>query len=416
MPATRKLLLILIDGLGASYFAKHRRRLPHLDEIAGRGLFVERMFPDMPATSMPGRASILTGATPERHGIYGNRILGSDAFRCVTAEDVNVPTIATQAHEAGLDVACVGFGLVRAQDATTFHAPWWLHGFLNRASHVKSPADPRWRKVPESKDPGDRLSRSHVGDVPVLQALPAEDDQLQSLLAGLGSDQVLMRCAADLACSDSPPDLILTEIATPDMVQHEQGYETDAAHWALAHADMLVGMLLRRLETAGRAQDYAIAITSDHGHAPIETAIYPEAIIPENVWETEGATLHVAVDNHRDRATVARKLEAFDVVEHESVHVPEGQRDKIATFSAPERHAFERKPAASPADQQTGRAITVSTHGLRPGSPLDDRICMILVPEAEQRSIEAATAPELTPTLASLLGLPVAPYQAAPLI
>ena len=72
------------------------------------------------------------------------------------------------------------------------------------------------------------------------------------------------------AAHAAPPDLILTEIASTDAIQHASGYASPEADWSIAHADMLVGRLVSALDRAGRRADYAIAVASDHGHAPIE--------------------------------------------------------------------------------------------------------------------------------------------------
>ena len=57
----RKLLLIMIDGVSADYFEAHPNRLPNLSSLAEDGYRVRRMRSAVPGTSMPGRASILTG-------------------------------------------------------------------------------------------------------------------------------------------------------------------------------------------------------------------------------------------------------------------------------------------------------------------------------------------------------------------
>ncbi|TIL50260.1 MAG: alkaline phosphatase family protein, partial [Mesorhizobium sp.] len=65
--------------------------------------------------------------------------------------------------------------------------------------------------------------------------------------------------------SEEAPDLLITEINATDAFQHDFGYGSDEAHFAIAFADSLVGRCLDSLRRAGRRDDYTIAIVSDHG-------------------------------------------------------------------------------------------------------------------------------------------------------
>jgi predicted AlkP superfamily pyrophosphatase or phosphodiesterase len=103
----------------------------------------------------------------------------------------------------------------------------------------------------------------------------------------------MMDWTAGLATSETPPDLIVTEILLPDSLQHKAGYKGDLAHWSMSFADGLVAQLLNRLERARRSGEYTLAIMSDHGHSQIDKAFYPEVIIPGTVFLSEGSTLHV---------------------------------------------------------------------------------------------------------------------------
>src|SRR5262245_59275135 len=251
----------------------------------------------------------------------------------------------------------------RARKLIADRPPWWMRGFLDGSRFAKVPAELSAPFADQTRDPEGRL--------PPMPIAPKDE----GVLAGLAADLGMINSVAHLACSPKPPDLILTEIATTDVVQHAHGYATAASHWALAHADMLVGRLLGALERACRLGDYAIAVASDHGHAPIDTAIHPDAVIPEAVWESEGASLHVVVENDLHRATVVERLAAFGVVQHRSDHVPPAYRSRVTAFSAPPRHSFEPRPPDAPRWQSSGRPAYVSSHGLRPGDPADDRFC-----------------------------------------
>src|SRR5262249_26096651 len=151
------------------------------------------------------------------------------------------------------------------------------------------------RKSRQIKDPHGRLRAAGIDQV---YGYPTAEGTLPSpvLVTGMASDFLMLEAAAALACSDSPPDLILTEIDMTDGLQHEFGYESEAAHWGIATADMMIGALVQRLERAPSGPEYCVLITSDHGHGKIHSALFPDVILPGAKWASEGATLHVLVN------------------------------------------------------------------------------------------------------------------------
>lgn len=403
MTSARKVILVLIDGLSADYFEQHRGRLPHLDALSSQGWLVQRLHCPVPATSMPGRTSMITGSPSKVHGVFGNHVFDGRSFRCAEPGDVRVPTIARRARDAGLQVAGVGFAMVRPEDVDLYQPAWWVRGWMKGSRFAKVRGTTPVADFLQARDGADRL--------PQLAAAPLEGSEAPAtgeaqLLAGFASDHQIIRNVAALACSDNPPDLILTEIAMTDQVQHRFGYESQAAHWSLETADLLVGFLRHQLERAGREDDYVLAIASDHGHSPIETAIFPDVVLPGSLWQSEGATLHVVVEDRTQRREVERRLATVGAESLDSDHVPPALRDRIATFAAPRRHSFEESPLDHDGVAPTGRPADISSHGLRPGAPADDRFCLLVGGGLSPEIIDTAAAERFCPTLASLLGLP----------
>ncbi|RWC92399.1 MAG: alkaline phosphatase family protein, partial [Mesorhizobium sp.] len=222
----------------------------------------------------------------------------------------------------------------------------------------------------------------------------AADGGAPHLISGLALDQFLNRAVVALLGSNRPPDLLLTEIEMPDAFQHYLGYDSPAGIWSVDFADMLIGNLLAVLERTGRRDDYVIAVASDHGHGPVDTAIYPEAIIPEMLWMTEGASLYVLLKSAGDLERVAERLLPYGVELWNNDHVPENLRGTVAMFVAPPRHSFEeRQPGdASGPLVATGSPHLISTHGFRPGSPEDDRMFILSGGGIAPQVIEVADA------------------------
>ncbi|MCK6453442.1 MAG: alkaline phosphatase family protein [Alphaproteobacteria bacterium] len=395
MARRRRLVLVLVDGLSADYYESHSDLLPNLRVLAGGGTRVRRLRSAVPATSMPGRATMLTGVGPDVHGVIGNHVLDGDSFRVATPDDVAASTVAEWAGKAGRDVAAVGFAMLRPSCASVFHPPWWVRGFMDGSRFAKIPAERSAEYASNVKDPDGRL--------PAPMSLgPAMEKE--GLVRGLAWDAWMMRATAALMCSDDAPDLALVEIAMTDTIQHQFGYASPEAHWSLAHADELVGGLVRSLQDAGRLDDTVLAVVSDHGHAPMHTALYPDRILPGMVWESEGATLHVLADGAA-RGQATARLAAHGAVAIASDHVPEPHRERVATYAAPEGHSFEASPPGAAPDAISGRPKYASTHGLMPGAPADDRFCVIAGPGIRRHTIDTAAADQLAPTLSAILGV-----------
>jgi predicted AlkP superfamily pyrophosphatase or phosphodiesterase len=414
------LIIIMIDGVSADYFAKHRARLPHLNSLAEQGLVIERLGSITPATSLPGRTTILTGDLAHQHGIYGNVIWDGERFRYANPDDVRTKMLTRLAMEAKLDVAVLGYGMVRPEDATVFHHAWWANEMLQRARD-RDPiqADEGWLRTSSHRDPTGRLAALSNQGFPDAIPNAYAGDKFNYFMSELTGDQTMMAWTAGLATSKQAPDLIVTEILTPDSVQHMTGYESLFAHWSIFYADTLVGSLLERLERSGRLEDYTLAILSDHGHAKVHTAIHFDILLPDVLCESEGGTLYVAVKNKSELANVTTILAEHHVERWDSDHVVPEYRDVIATFVAPEGSSFERNPKdpnlENTAPTATGIPRYPSMHGFKPGTPGDDRFAVFWGKDIPKSVLAKADPCQITPSFAKILGLPLTPYRAEPI-
>jgi predicted AlkP superfamily pyrophosphatase or phosphodiesterase len=410
-----KLIVIMIDGLSAGTFARYRARLPHLSALAARGLVVERLSPDLPATSLPGRTSIVTGVEASAHGIYGNVIWDGERFRYANPDDVRVDTLPRRAMAAGLDVAVIGYGMIRPEDASVFHHAWWANEMLQRARDLSPiPADESWLRTSRHRDASGRLAALADRGLPAEVPDAYAGDRAHYFLSELTGDQTMLQWSAGLALGEQPPDLIVTEILTPDTVQHLAGFESPFALWSLGYADALLGTLVSQLQDAGRLGDYALAIVSDHGHGPVERALYADVLLPDHPLSCEGGFLYVAVESEREAERLGERLEPHGVERLLSDHLPAEVRREVATFVAPPRCSFERRPEG--VEDVSGVPRYPSNHGFRPGSAADERVAVLCVPGEEPRRVARADSLQLAPTLAAVLGLPLSPYPAAPLL
>lgn len=405
-----RVLLLMIDGVSADYLRRHRANLPHLAALAEEGVSVERLASDVPGTSLPGRTSIVTGVGADRHGIHGNVIWDGAAFRYANADDVRVPTLPRRARDAGLDVASIGYGMVRPEDASVYRGAWWVGEMLQRSRDEEPvPADEGWLRTARHEDPTGRLAALADAGLPEGLPDPYVGDGLHYLLSEVAGDRAMMRWTAGLLASDTPPDLTLSEILVTDTVQHQAGPDHPFTHWAVGYADALVGTLIFELKRAGRFEDTTLVITSDHGHGAVTRALYAERLLPGWTVAPEGSLLFVAADGERDAQHAQAVLREHGVERLDGAYLPPDVRGSVVAFVAPEGATFQARPAPGTEVGDaavSGPAKYVSSHGFRPGHPFDERFLIARGPGLEARTVARAEAADVEATVAALAGLP----------
>jgi hypothetical protein len=93
--------------------------------------------------------------------------------------------------------------------------------------------------------------------------------------------------------------------------------------------------------------------------------------------------------------------------------VPPEYRERVYVFVAPYQTSFE---GDNPQETEpTGKPKAISTHGLKPGWAGDHRFALFAGLAVPQGSAAEASATQVAPTLAKLLGLSVDGFAADPL-
>lgn len=412
---SNKLVVLMLDGISADYFATYRHRMPNVAALAERGFAIDNLHSEVPGTSLPGRTSMITGHKAAQNGIWGNTIWDGESFRYAAPHDVRVPTLPQLAKQAGKRVAVMGFGMVRPLDCDMFLMPWWAGAFIQRgrdAQPVRAGAG--WLRTLETYVPSaEMFATLEALGLNVTVPMLNEVQDGKKALFGIVGDQFQMNAAGAIAASALDVDFCISEVVCTDMLQHDFGYKSEMAHWSMGYVDALVGQVLARLQSAGKLETTNIAVMSDHGHSVIETALHPHVIIPGVTFAPEGSMLYVKHKDADELAMVTEKLAAYGCERYPSDFIVPDYQEQIAVFLAPDRHSFEHDEA-NPPTEATGRPKAISSHGIRPGAPGDDRFCVFAGPDVPQGRLDAADAWQVAPTLAALMGLSQESFPAAP--
>ena len=384
-----RLLLLLIDGIGADCFQRCLPRCPHLSRLTSEGHLVRRLAPETCATSLPGRASILTGVPAREHSIYGNLIWDSTGtspcFRYARPDDIQVPTLAALAKSQHKVVAGIGFGMLAEADCHIYLPPFWSGEYKYTTNPAHSP--------------------------PI--SMPAYSDREHYRFNGLINDTLLLEQAFRTGIGDNSADLIFAELAMPDYLLHDYGEDSPQMQWNLLWIDAQISLLLGWMAMA--KQHWNLVLVSDHGHAATTKAIYPEKILPDNTpYACEGATLHIAVRSDAEREHIKSLMAPFGISDSGNRHLPKNTASEVLALLAPDHCVFETANKAS-GSARTGISHYRSSHGFRFGHPADERFALFHGPDIPTGVTGFATAGQLTPTVAELAGLGTMTYPEPPI-
>ena len=391
----------MIDGISSDYFIDFPQFMPHTHALATNGTVITNLAPETCGSSLPGRSSMLTGQTSRQHGIYGNNIWDprKKAFRYADPYDVRTPTLFTQAKKSGLDAANIGFGMTRPEDCTLYVPPFWVGSFISRNRDKEAiPISEGWQKAQSNVDDG-RLETAQSRLTVSTKYQNSEFDS--SILGELQNDQRMLQLVNEIVNSTQAPDLIFTEINVTDSVQHHYGYASANSNFSIAFADMLVGLVVHNLKCTGLDSDYSIIVTSDHGHADTEKALYVNNILNSQNWNSECAILFL--ENNTDIDESIQALQSFGAVMLDDKFLPEDIQGQIIPVAMKDKVSFEVSANVNPS--KTGASKYKSSHSYYPGTQSDKRFAVISGPECKNSHLKQATAEQLYEIMSDILGL-----------
>jgi Type I phosphodiesterase / nucleotide pyrophosphatase len=238
------LVLISIDGLRPRDVFD--TGLPNLGRLVAEGTRAT-VKSIGPALTYPAHTTLVTGVSPERHGILQNKPfdpLGRNADGWYWyAEDIRVPTLWDAAARAGLATASVDWPVTVGADIRYDIAQYWR-------SHEPGLADgARLTRALSTRGLLDEAERA-VGPYPRGYACAIEDDERRAAFSAY-----LLRV--------KKPRLHFAYFASLDEAQHRDGPGSPEALRVLARLDALVGRLRGAAEAAWGSA--VVAVVSDHG-------------------------------------------------------------------------------------------------------------------------------------------------------
>jgi predicted AlkP superfamily pyrophosphatase or phosphodiesterase len=268
----RHVVLISLDGFPAYLWRDETIPLPTLRKLAAEGAVADAMTISNPAITWPNHTTLVTGVTPQKHGVLYNGLVVRggpgkpnkiepwvDRSRLVFA-----PTVYDAAFNAGL---------------TTAEIDWVA---------ITKPGTITW-SFPEVFDPEATLPRAMIAAGAIS---PAEAKLAQSGRPNIVWRDELWTRAASFVITNHRPNLLLFHPLTTDSTHHRFGPGSLASTTALALADRLVGDVVRAIDASGRRAQTTVIVTTDHGFKKVDKYLYANVALKKaGLLRTAGAAI-----------------------------------------------------------------------------------------------------------------------------
>lgn len=425
-PRSARVVLVSIDGLRPEYLLEadaRGERIPHLRKLLASGAVADGMEGTWPTVTYPAHTTLVTGVSPNVHGIVSNhpldpKLVNDDGWYWY-APTIRAPTLWSVAHAAGLKVGSVYWPVTVGAPEIDWNVPQF------------------WRT---KTDFDDDLMRALA-----TPGLAAEIEARYHTLPAEHRGDKERADAAELLLRDKRPELTLVYFTDLDTVQHGRGPFSPEAYATLEAIDVGVGRLVAASAEAGTLADTTFVIVSDHGFSTIHDTLRPQTTLVAkglisldvrgrvSAWEASvaanGGSCGVYLARPGDAALKARARAAIDafVVEaaggvakvHEAsdVQARGGYEGATWVLEAAEGFAFSGAlvgPARGPSRDRGAHgypptmpamraSFVASGARVRPGrlgqvkmidvAPTVARWLGVSLPRAEGKAIEGAIAP-----------------------
>lgn len=294
---TDHVIVISIDGLRAD--AIERSGAETLQRLMKEGAYSLEAKTILPSITLPSHTSMLTGATPEMHGVLWND------ERVEEMGIIETPTMFAVARQAGY------------RTAAFFSKP--------KFQHLMAPGTLDYAQAPDGSG---------------------------RWYAGYTAESV------EKYLEDNRPNLMFVHFGEPDYAGHTIGWGSMVYRWAVRRADGAVERVLRKADQAFGEGNYTVIVTADHGgHGRTHgTEAVQDVTIPWIAWGkgvAAGTSLPVGIRTF-DTAATAVGLLGLDLPLAHAGRLVRAAFD--ARFDAPAYAGATPRPA-TPIQEMTGASL-----------------------------------------------------------
>lgn len=274
------LLVVSVDGLSWDRLQADLAQMPTVRGLMEQGAAgpLQTVFPSM---TWPAHASLVTGLTPGKHGVIGNRYLDRSAGKVVEVwqlpreETVVAPTLYDLAKRAGQVTAAILWPNTSKDKGLDYSLPevYGQHAMDTGASKGL---------VQLLKNAG--IPFDHFGRIGGEELFLFDS---------------LVRDAAVYLVQNKLPNLMFVHFCSVDTLSHSVGPAAAEVRWAMQLIDRYIAEILAAYTAAGVRQQLHVAIVSDHGFMPIRQGLAHQPMLAHSpLSKKERKQLRFAVNGH----------------------------------------------------------------------------------------------------------------------
>ena len=263
----RCVILVSIDGMANFFLDEPKADMPVMRKLAAEGARAEQgIVCSFPTVTWPCHTTMVTGATPARHGVVGNsyydRATGKNVQLILDRvfdkeQTVQVPTVYDAAHQAGLKTAAVCWPASRQAKSLDWTVPdmfeadaWMNYGTQSWLEELRQEGWP----------------------------VDKQGDWCKMAGGGVARDWLYTRMVRQLLQKHSP-NLILLHLVEPDHVEHAHGPRSAEAFWIASYADDRVRDLIEAIQASPMAGKTTLMVVGDHGFFLVNYSIRPNVLL-----------------------------------------------------------------------------------------------------------------------------------------
>jgi predicted AlkP superfamily pyrophosphatase or phosphodiesterase len=267
----RRAIIISLDGLDARYINRRDEfglKIPNLRRLMAEGVAARGIVSVFPSVTYPAHTTIVTGASPARHGIYGNELLDAPVGAAWRewywyARDIRAETLWDAARKRGLKVGLVSWPVgVGAGDYNVPEIIKFGGTLMDTLARIKKNSIPQ-----DLVGEMERRDIELYGETPLYgKATKDEQDDMRTRMA-------------EYIITEKRPELMFVHLFDLDHFQHDKGPFTPEAFAILEKSDAYVGRILEAARRAGTLNETAVFIVSDHGFLPVSKQMHPGVLL-----------------------------------------------------------------------------------------------------------------------------------------
>ena len=257
----KRVLVVSLDGLDARYLERREEyglRVPTLRRLMSEGAWSLRVKSVYPSVTYPTHTTLVTGALPARHGIYGNELFEPPGTRQTGdwhwfARDIRAETLWDAAAREGLKTCLISWPV--GGGAGDYNVP-----------EILKPSAPLLETL--------ALMKENARPRGLIEEVERHDPRLYGRSNREEQDDLRTRFA-EYVIETKRPEVVMVHLFDFDHAQHVFGPFSREAFAILEKEDEYVARLVHACERAGTLSETAVFVVSDHGFRPISKLFHP---------------------------------------------------------------------------------------------------------------------------------------------